>query len=176
MHQRFWSEIPGGKEYVAVGAVHLPPSFTAHYAEDDAGAPDVAITFEVRDGVPQCREVRITATDGGHEVRHSGIVGVRIEDALDQAIKNLLLGDRDKPGAVRTAVRESEAARSSRRVVITEALLGEVSEVYRSHIGHKPTQAVADHFGKSHRTAALYVDRARKAGLLPETGQGKAKA
>lgn len=176
MHQRFWSEIPGGKEYVAVGAVYLPPSFTAHYTEDDAGAPDVAITFEVRDGVPVCREVRITATDDGHEVRHSGIVGVRIEDALDQAIKNLLLPDRDKPGAVRAAVRESQAVRSSRRVVITEAMLREVAEIYRSNIGHGPTQAVADHFGKEHRTATLYVKRARESGLLPETSRGKAKA
>jgi hypothetical protein len=173
-------------ELVPVGAVYLPPSFTAHYEDDDAGAPDVALTFEIRDGVPECRDVRITATKDGHEVRHSGIVGVRIEDALDESIRNLIIGgptatgpgdkSPERPRIVRSAIRQSQTARTSRRVVITDALLREVVEIYGANIQHEPTQAVADHFGKKHRTAALYVQRAREAGLLPPTTRGKAKA
>jgi hypothetical protein len=175
VHQRFWVHQPG-REHVKVGSVYVPPIFTAHYADDDAGAPDVALTFEVRSGVPECRDVRVTATEDGHEVRHSGIVGVRIEDALDEAIKNLMLGNRHKPGVVRTTMRESQAARASRRTVVTDSLLREVAEIYGASIGHKPTMAVRDHFEVKHRTAALYVQRAREAGLLPQTTPGKAKA
>lgn len=176
MYQDLRVHIQGGKEYVPVGAVHLPPSFTAHYTSADDGAPDVAITFEVRDGVPECRKVCVTATDTGHEVRQTGIAGLRIEDALDDAIKNLILGNRHEPGVVRRVMRESQAARASRRVTITDALLREVAEVYTANIKHEPTSAVAQHFGRKHRTAALYVQRARKAGHLPPTTQGKARA
>lgn len=55
-----------------------------------------------------------------------------------------------------------------RRNRITGAHLAEVARVYREahSAGHPPTQAVADHFHKSHSTAARWVGLARKTGQL----------
>jgi hypothetical protein len=59
---------------------------------------------------------------------------------------------------------------------ITPELLKGVAEVYRRHIDGAPTQAVAKTFGVKPRMASVYVDRARQAGLLPQTTQGKKRA
>ena len=59
---------------------------------------------------------------------------------------------------------------------ITPALLESVPDVYRRNIDHAPTQAVARAFGVKSRMASNYVDRARRAGYLPPTKQGKKRA
>lgn len=59
---------------------------------------------------------------------------------------------------------------------ITSELLKSVADVYRHNIDHAPTQAVARAFGVKLRMASTYVDRARRAGYLPPTKQGKKKA
>jgi hypothetical protein len=53
----------------------------------------------------------------------------------------------------------------------------EVAEVYtQALIAHQsPTKAVADRWGKSRTLAATWVHRARKAGFLTSTEQGRAK-
>ncbi|MGN6763143.1 MAG: hypothetical protein ACTHJI_17660 [Leifsonia sp.] len=55
-----------------------------------------------------------------------------------------------------------------RKDKVTDAVLQEVAEVYRSAVddGANPTQAVAEHFYKSHSTAARWVMRARQSGHL----------
>jgi hypothetical protein len=184
MYKQFDVETSG--KLVPVGAVEMPATFIALFTGDDGGGPDVALRFEVRNGAPECREVRVTATADGREVRHSGIVGLRIEDILEKALQQMLLGSGDVgPSGLHrwldhlppTAVSESRQARSARRVTITDALLREVAEVYRAAASAgKPTSVVADHFGVAHRTAALYVQKARAAGHLPPTTQGKAQA
>jgi transposase-like protein len=52
----------------------------------------------------------------------------------------------------------------------------DVADIYRQHIDDRPTEAVSRAFGKSHRTAARWVQQAREAGLLPDTTPGKRKA
>jgi hypothetical protein len=59
---------------------------------------------------------------------------------------------------------------------VTPELLKSVAEVYRRNIDRVPTQAVARSFGVKSRMASTYVDRARRAGYLPPTKQGKKKA
>jgi len=185
MHKRFQvTPFGGGKPLVQVGHVRMPKTFTANLSEDDDGAPDVALTFEVRSGVPECREVNIRATDDGREVKCSGLAGVRVEDILEAALRDLMLDIQirtagelpdwldTEPG--RTAVSESRKARVGRKVTVTDELLREVAEVYRANVAGHPTAAVADHFDKAHRTAALYVKRARGRGFLGAALKGKA--
>jgi hypothetical protein len=59
---------------------------------------------------------------------------------------------------------------------ITDDLLKAVAEVYRNNINRAPTQAVAKTFRVKSRMASTYVDRARKAGYLPKTSQGRKNA
>ena len=51
---------------------------------------------------------------------------------------------------------------------------GRVRRIYRANLEGNPTQAVARRFGKAHRTAGLYIARARAKGLLGPTTPGKA--
>jgi hypothetical protein len=74
----------------------------------------------------------------------------------------------------RDAVAQTQAARAGRKVKITDALLREVADIYRANVSDKPTEAVAEHFDKAHRRAALYIKRARKRGFLGPAIRGKA--
>jgi Family of unknown function (DUF6214) len=60
----------------------------------------------------------------------------------------------------------------------TAAVLAEVAEVYRQawKDGQPPTRAVAAHFTISQSAAAKRVARARQAGYLPPTSQGRPEA
>lgn len=65
--------------------------------------------------------------------------------------------------------RAAEAVQlGQRRNRVNRQLLEEVATVYRAahEAGDPPTQAVAEHFGRPHSTAARWVARARKDGLL----------
>jgi hypothetical protein len=66
--------------------------------------------------------------------------------------------------------------RSGQKRRITGDFLRQVAEVYRTNIGHAPTEAVARTFGVKHRQATDYVRQARDRGFLPPTKQGRAKA
>ena len=59
---------------------------------------------------------------------------------------------------------------------ITPEFLKAVADVYRRNVDGAPTATVAKAFGVKRRMASQYVDRARQAGLLPPTTQGKKKA
>jgi hypothetical protein len=72
------------------------------------------------------------------------------------------------------AARAARDARAARRVKITDALLREVATVYRANVNDKPTEAVAEHFGRQHRTATHYIKRARERGFLGSAIKGKA--
>lgn len=213
-----------------VGTIMLPRTFKAHLIEDEHGGPDVTLAFEVRNGAVECRAVHINATPEGHEVRVTGLAGIRVQDVLEQTVQGLMyvqprseedvtaqrrasdafaedlpwvpphnrpkvhtvgenyaipltvwnesqLPDGDpfdlSRGNDRT-VRLVRAARTARKVTVTESMLREVAAVYRANVGDKPTQAVAEHFDKAHRTAALYVKQAREAGFLGKATKGKA--
>jgi hypothetical protein len=65
---------------------------------------------------------------------------------------------------------------ATRRVMLTARAVSGSAKIYRQHIDDRPTEAVSRAFGKSHRTAARWVQQAREAGLLPDTTPGKRKA
>lgn len=116
-------------------------------------------------------------TRGGGVLRHRRIVVEHLGE-LD--------GDGGDTGAVQCRGKVCELRldggnnRSGRRgrlgCRVGLALDAAVAEVYRRNINGAPTQAVAKAFGVKSRMASTYVDRARQAGLLPQTKQGKKKA
>jgi hypothetical protein len=59
---------------------------------------------------------------------------------------------------------------------LTPAFLARVADIYRANLADGPTRAVRATFMVSERTASDYVQRARRAGLLPPTTPGKKQA
>jgi hypothetical protein len=169
-----------------MGAAEVPEEFGCQLSQFDDGHPQVEVHWQVVNGAPVCREVRVQATDSGHEVQCSGLAGVRLEDLLERTIRALLwqgkmqhAKDPDRwvwpwGEPAQEAVREVRAARSARRIKVTDELLREVAAVYRENVEDKPTQAVADRFNKSDRTARLYVKQARDRDFLGAAIKGKA--
>src|SRR5829696_1235119 len=174
----FWLE--AGDELAQVGRAMVPSRFTVHLVDFGNTEPDVDLTFEVRNGSHECREIRVkSADDQAREVRATDLAEIRIDDALEMAIRVIFYGgstgDKDNEIARGVqAVRAAREARAARRVKITDPLLREVARVYRDNVGDKPTDAVAKHFGREHRTATLYIKRARERGFLGPAIKGKA--
>jgi transposase len=145
--------------------------------------PTVRLSFAVVDGVPQCRRVEITATDGGREVRPSDVHSVHLEHVLELVYSKVTFAVHDGSGleqswsatlggeGVLEAVR---SARKGRPRKMTPALLAEVATIYREHVTGTPSAEVARRFEVTARTARLYVQRARQAGLLGDSIPGRA--
>ncbi len=162
----------------------VPPAFEMELEYLD-GRPDLILGFEVRDGVPQCRRAELRSTDEGREVLASDLRGVKLEDLLEIAVAQVAMVFETNGGLtsmvpastaaeLQQTLRETRTVRREARRRVTDDVLREVAEVYRKNIGSNPTAAVAAHIGRSHRTAGLYVQRAREAGFLGKTTRGKA--
>jgi hypothetical protein len=169
-------------EPVGRAQIPLPKTFTAQLRDDHLGQPDVEVTWQVRDGKPECTAVTFTATE--QEVRTSWMCRIRLDDLLDAVIRWMVSGiddpatdwfDFPRLAEAEAAGREAAAqVRIARKTKITDALLREVADVYRANVADGPTIAVAEHFGREHRTAALYVKKARERGFLGAAARGKA--
>jgi hypothetical protein len=64
---------------------------------------------------------------------------------------------------------------SRRRRLDDPTFLSEVAAVYKQHIDDAPTEAVAEHFHGSPRSAARWVSAAAELGFLPQTGRGRVR-
>ncbi len=120
--------------------------------------------------MPQCRGVHLDSTEHGREVRRADL-DFPLEDHLEWATQVVAqLSQPVRPTEIdltfdpylRTI---RQARRTSRRRGPSDEQLREAVEVYRS-AEHAPTQAVADRFGIAHRTASLWITRARQKGFL----------
>jgi len=168
----------------------MPRQFSVQVSasDDEAEEPDVELFFEVRDGVPECRGLHVTATEHGPELRCADWIGISKDNLLELAVQSLIKHDvlsdgrtallplsdiSDFGGNPRRGVQEVRRARAARKVKLTDDMLRRVADVYRAH-PRRPTTAVAEHFDKSHRTAAYYVERARQKGFLGAAMKGKA--
>jgi len=170
---------PVSEELVQVGLAMVPKWFTVHLVDLENHGPDIDLTFEVRSGRHECREVRVKSPDDpGREVAASDLADIRIDDALEMGLHFVFYGstgDEDNEIAQGVeAARQAREARAARKVKITDALLREVARVYRANVSDKPTAAVATHFGRQHRTATLYIKKARERGFLGPAIKGKA--
>lgn len=160
----------------------LPDRFTTtgRAGEDD---PTVRLSFEVVAGVPQCRRLEITAADGGREVRPSDVHSIHVDNVLELIYSRTGIPVENGNGleqswsgtpggaGVLEAVR---TARKGRPRTMTPALLAEVAAIYREHLDGTPSAEVARRFSVTARTARLYVQRAREAGLLGGSIPGRA--
>jgi hypothetical protein len=183
----WWTATTTTPDDVRIGDRLVPTAINVD-CPGDGHQPALHLRLEVVDGVPQCRELRIVSVPGGREVRPVDLGAVRewveelfaafaarvVEDDADgvAAVVEVPFGP-SHDGAV-SLLHDARKGQGARR--ITPALLAEVVEVYRAHVDERPTAAVAAAFGVAHRTAALYVQRAREAGLLPPTTRGKRRA
>jgi hypothetical protein len=140
--------------------------------------PDLEMSFDVIDGELQCREVRLTAS-GDRAIRQADLREVNIGNVLEIVAKNFSM-PASKDGLVtrldlpvedderRDALRNYRAAK--RRT--DNSHLERVAEIYLG-ADHAPTKAVAEAFDVAHRTAGLYVQRAREANLIPPAASGR---
>ena len=177
----------GGKHggLTQVGDVTVPR--VAIYAHDgDVGEPDLEVTFEVREGRPECVDFHVRAKPDGRGIRTADLEMVTNLDAI---AVNLYAAVAPVPGGsafnwmwrqtqenVDQARRAVYEARKARRGPVSRAALEEVAKIYREHVDASPTRAVSLLLGYSERTAARRVQQARDAGLLPATTPGKRKA
>lgn len=174
--------VPVGKDLA------VPPNFEMEIRHGD-GRPDLVLDIEVRGGVPQCRRAELRSTEDGREVLASDLRGVLLEDLLESAVRqvSLYMSVEEQPGGVLTrfepamgeaagqdVLRQFRAVRREARRRVTDDFLRSVAEVYRANVDGNPTAAVSQHTGRSHRTAALYVQQARDKGFLGRSMRGKA--
>lgn len=159
-----------------------------------AGEPWMLGRVAVREGVPQCVSLVFTSGREGREIRQSDLRSVEINMLVidlmaalsiqvdqsnpDETIFRGGLPGVEGPGEVFTAARRFMERRRRKPGLrdITPQLLERVAETYRANINHAPTEAVAKTFGVKQRMASTYVQRARTAGYLPATKQGKKQA
>ncbi len=169
---------------VVVGDRLVPEQISVN-VRGGPSTPDLSMKIEVRQGIPVCTEVTLTARPDGPEVRDKDLEYLRLGDWLEQIVALASMKFSGSfPGGVTgwakpvddyTALRDIRRLRSGRSRMSPERLQ-KIADVYRQHVDARPTEAVARAFGVSHRTAARYVDQARKADLLPPTSPGKKKA
>jgi hypothetical protein len=171
---------------VELGDMAVPR--VAVYGHDgDEGEPDLEVTFEVRDGRPECVDFHVRAKPSGRGIRTADLQMVTNLDAMAEYVYERVTpvpgGSafnwmwRQTPENAERARRAAYEARKARRGTVTRAELEQVAKVYREHLDKGPTKAVELLVGyDSARTAARRVQQAREAGLLPATTPGKRKA
>jgi hypothetical protein len=172
--------------YIRIGDRALPAEFAATVMDDVGTEPSIEFSFAIRNGAPECRQVTFTSHPEGREVLTKDLRGIKVDDWLEYAVAYAGQRWSDEAGGStkiswdvsaeggREMVRKARIARREARRRVTPELLQEVASVYRAHIDGQPTEAVAEHFNKAHRTAALYVKQAREAGFLGASVRGKA--
>jgi hypothetical protein len=180
-----WMDYDGMDEGVRVGDRLLPRELDVHFpgAQDQ---PALRMHLEVVDGVPQCRSLTIESRPGAREVRTVDVRAVALEDWIEKlySLAATVIVESGPDGMttgvvswdekdLRRTARTIQQARAVSRRKITPSFLADVATVYRNHADERPVEAVQATFGGSYRTAAMYVQKARGAGLLPPTTPGR---
>jgi hypothetical protein len=173
---------------IRVGDRLLPPKALVEFPGAE-GQPALTMELAVVRGVPQCRRVVIESHEGGRDVRTMDLRAVALNDWVEKLYALVATKIVEEKEGVVTAthslaepvVRESmkvieTARKQGRRKLDDPDFLRGVADVYRQNLDDRPVEAVQAAYGGKYRTAADYVQRARKAGLLPPTTPGKKKA
>jgi hypothetical protein len=180
----------GGRHggYVRLGDTAVPRR-VVFSMNGERREPDLTMTFEVRDGRPECVEVIITAKPEGRGVTTADLQVFNLDAMATNVFTQFAMRvtERTQAGVrldfpadettARRAQRDVYEARKTRRGSVTRTELEEVARIYREHLDSSPTRMVRL-LGRydSERTAARRVQQARAAGLLPKTTPGKRKA
>ena len=180
----------GRERIVEVGDRGIPEAVTYRHSGNTT-RPACEVRIEVWDGVPVVAEVNLAARrEEGAFIRAKDIkLGPAIN--LDGLIAGWLAEvayrpaparpgrrgwERGWPGSAtdrQATMRTIERARRQTRRRLTKGQLRTVAETYKAANPPKH-EAVALAFDVSDRTAQRYIEKAREAGLLPPTTQGKA--
>ncbi|MCC5948512.1 MAG: hypothetical protein JJT89_08665 [Nitriliruptoraceae bacterium] len=109
----------------------------------------------------------------------------RIADALDRQRQELaasILGGAPAPATREPTIPDNNLAPhyepsldSRGRIIVNDEFLQNVADVYRSG-GSQPNQALQQRFGRSRSSVSAWIRKAREAGYLPETSQGRTEA
>lgn len=170
-------------EQVSLDGIEVPAWVEEH--RHGGGGPDLTIRAAVRDGMPEVVDLRFTVGAGQGEVRQKHLRAFDVDRVAVDLYAGVLAAIRqdvdesadDAAKTLRSAEKFVERQRIPREYrVISNDFLKHVADVYRQNISHAPTRAVAKQFGVKGRMASTYVDRARKAGFLPATKQGRKQA
>lgn len=161
----------------------LVPRVATFEVQGDNGAPDATMRFEVRDGRPECVEIRVKAKKrNGRGIRSADMNLFNLDNLIENVFTELGAEIAQNPHnpsesiAAWRPVDEPERVRWARRGDVhvaranrgpTKEELKRVASIYLEYQGGAPLQAVAALLSISRRTAARRVAQAREAGLLP---------
>lgn len=157
----------------------LVPPVVEMFVTQEVGAPEIRATFEVRDGRPECTEIRIASTVTGRGIIARDQTVVNVQADAEESFAGLGWTEASPPGSGNaqatyySAKRAVVEARQRVRRPISDDELGQVATIYRQHLSGSPTTAVAEQMGYTYGTAARRVQLARLKGLLPPTTPGK---
>ena len=157
------------------------------FETDGHDEPNQYCRVEIRDDVPRLVELGWRAREHQREIRQKHLRGTEVSAIIDVLYAMTIVEVRDGKGILNLGDVGSEQDRRIRdflyesrldkgKRLVTDQLLRQVADVYRTNIDHAPTQAVARTFAVKSRMASKYVQQARDRGLLPPTTQGKKQA
>lgn len=163
------------------------PSRATWRAVGAGDMPDAVAHFEVRDGVPELREVHLVAKPEGRTLLTSDFDAFRSENLtrnVFEALAMSFVGPDPETGEVsmqkattrqaQRAVDDLPARRPGRPSALTPGELERVARVYLDDESGKPVVAVRERLGyASERTAARRIKQAEEAGHLPPTTRGR---
>ena len=189
----YGAHIRASGEYEVIHDRYLPTWLELTLEGHDG--PNLFRRIEVRDGRPELVAMSWWSMPGQREIKQKDLRNMPVALILDELYPAFIVHVDHDNNFVELAVHPELAARGEspqgfydfRNFIdqlrarpgnrtITPAFLESVAEVYRRNIDHAPTQAVARTFNVKPRMASNYVDRARGAGYLPPTKQGKKNA
>ncbi len=173
--------------YVEAGNRLLPPLVEVEFP-GDGEQPSLHLRLELVDGLPQCRELRITAADNGREVRPLDLAAVRIAETVDDVYalfampfvettegdtrsRFVSMPDHNSESKSISDWQQARKGKGARR--ITPQFLERCAQVYKDNFDKGPIAAVARANGVSERSASAYITEARRRGILPKTTRGK---
>jgi hypothetical protein len=183
-YKQQWRSLTPLAHYEWVSETHSFPTAVELRAEGQKGAPNVHARFELRDGVPEVVEFRMSAKDKGRAVRTADLAAWNLEGLALNGFRQFAR-PHDEPHRLGSGPRDEREFwelegqlvedRGRRRGPSADELEA-VARVYREAIDGRPTEAVQVRLNYSRRTAARRVQQARAAGLLPATTPGKKRA
>ena len=176
------ADASSAKRLVRVGDRVVPDRIDVDFPGAD-GQPYLRMEMAVVDGVPQCRELRLSSVEGGRDVRGLDLRAIRLSEWVDDIFAEFAMesipggvSKSDDPRQVMGAAAEFQRARRGKGArSIGPDLIRRAAEVYTEHFTDRPIPAVAAAFGVSERTASGYITLARHEpyNYLPETTRGK---
>ncbi len=172
----------GGHGLVRLGdSDTVVPASVTRTLEGENGHPDLVMTFEVRDGRPECVDIRIKSKPEGRGIKQADLRGFVLDELSEIVFARFAsrvahvaddgtwlaegpLWEEREQWAARRDVAE---ARQSQRQPPSLSELQRVADIYKEHQGNKPIQAVQLLLGyNSRRTAARRAQQARERGLF----------